>query len=382
MLVDRIRTENLPAHLKDGLQRELSRVVKKARQLPDFPHNDECSVLLAICGDRQGLDETRKLALITSDGKRQDLRNEIEEMRIRAIDALLNVEPTDTTRRLVEKILGEPSASSSTAFRARLLDALENRDDPGLAPIVLRAYRNLAVELKPHAVELLTERSAWTRALLAAVEAKQIPTTALNVNQLRRLQKSKDPAIVARVKAIYGTIREQRSPQRERIVAEMKKLIRSTPGDPVAGQSIFGKLCGQCHKIYGVGQEVGPDITANGRNDFDQLLSNVFDPSLVIGPGYHATTIATNDGRVLTGLLAEEGKERIILKVQGGKVESIPRNQIEELKTSVLSLMPEEVEKQFSTQELADLFAFLCLDKPPSDPAATAVPGSGPIRRR
>jgi hypothetical protein len=43
--------------------------------------------------------------------------------------------------------------------------------------------------------------------------------------------------------------------------------------------------------------------------------------------------------------------------------------------------MPEEVEKQFSPQELADLFAFLCLDKPPSDPAAKPLPGAGPMRR-
>ena len=57
---------------------------------------------------------------------------------------------------------------------------------------------------------------------------------------------------------------------------------------------------------------------SNGRNDFEQLLSNVFDPSLVIGPGYQATTVATTDGRVLTGLLAEDGKERVVLKIQGG----------------------------------------------------------------
>ena len=180
-------------------------------------------MLLALCGDHQGLEETRKLAMITSDGKDQELRNKIEEMRIRAVDVLLYVEPNATTHRLVEKILGEPKASSSTQFRGRLLDALENRDDPGLAPIVLRAYPNLAIELKPRAIELLTERSAWIKALLAAVEAKQIPTTALNVNQLRRLQKSKDPEIVARVKAIYGTIRDGRNPQRERVVAQTEK---------------------------------------------------------------------------------------------------------------------------------------------------------------
>ncbi len=51
---------------------------------------------------------------------------------------------------------------------------------------------------------------------------------------------------------------------------------------------------------------------------------------------------------MLTGLLAEDGKERVVLKIQGGKLETIPRGQIDEMKTSPLSLMPEEIEKQFT----------------------------------
>ena len=152
-----------------------------------------------------------------------------------------------------------------------------------------------------------------------------------------------------------------------------------TPGNPVSGQAVFKKLCAQCHKIYGEGQDVGPEITSNGRNDFDQLISNVFDPSLVIGPGYQATTLATTDGRMLTGLLVEDGKDRIVLKLQGGQVETIQRSQVAEIKTSELSLMPDSFESQLSQQEIVDLFAFLCLDKPPSDPTANALPGSGPM---
>jgi putative heme-binding domain-containing protein len=152
-------------------------------------------------------------------------------------------------------------------------------------------------------------------------------------------------------------------------------------GDPFAGQLVFTRLCAQCHKMYGQGQDVGPDLTSNGRNDFDQLLSNVLDPSLVIGPGYQATTVATTDGRVLTGLLTEDGAERIVLKIQGGKLETIPRGQVDEVKTSALSLMPEEIEKQFTPQELVDLFAFLVLDKAPTDPSAKALAGAGRIRR-
>ena len=215
--------------------------------------------------------------------------------------------------------------------------------------------------------------------MLAAIDAKQIPATALNITQLRQLQKSNDPEIADRVKAIWGTIRDRRNPQRERVVDQMQTARSARrPAIPVAGQAVFNKLCAQCHKIYGEGQDVGPDITSNGRNDFDQLLSNVFDPSLVIGPGYQATTVATTEGRVLTGLLVEDGKDRVVLKIQGGKVETIPRGQIDEMKTSELSLMPEEIEKQLSPQEIADLFAFLCLDKPPSDPAPDHCP-AGPI---
>ena len=62
----------------------------------------------------------------------------------------------------------------------------------------------------------------------------------------------------------------------------MRTFLRTTPATRSPGE-VFKKLCAQCHKIYGEGQDVGPDITLNGRGSFEQLLSNVFDPSLVIG---------------------------------------------------------------------------------------------------
>ena len=283
---------------------------------------------------------------------------------------------------LVGSILSENDRSSSIAFRGKVLDSLGSLDDPALAPIVLKAYPAMSSELKPRAIELLTERPSWFKALLTAIDNQRITASALNVNQLRRLQASKDPEISRMVRSHWGTIREGRNPDRERVVRQMRQLVRSTPGDPVTGQTVFNKLCAQCHKIYGQGQEVGPDITSNGRNDFEQLLSNVFDPSLVIGPGNQATAVATIDGRVLTGLVAEDGKDRLILKLQGGKLETIPRDQIEQVKLSNVSLMPEQLEKQLTPREITDLFAFLCLDKPPSDPTSKPLPGAGPILRK
>ncbi len=101
----------------------------------------------------------------------------------------------------------------------------------------------------------------------------------------------------------------------------------------------------------------------------------------MIGSAYQATIVATSDGRVLTGLLVEKSPARVVLKTQGGKVEAIPADQVEELKTSALSLMPEDLEKQIAPQELADLFAYLVLDKPPGDPQAKPLPGAEELSR-
>jgi putative heme-binding domain-containing protein len=86
--------------------------------------------------------------------------------------------------------------------------------------------------------------------------------------------------------------------------------------------------------------------------------------------------VITKNGRFLTGLVVEDNAQRVILKTQGGKLETIPRDEIEEVTLSKLSMMPEDLEKQLQPKEIADLFAFLTLDKPPGDPTAKKIPGT------
>ena len=335
------------------------------KRFPDAPIAVDAALLAAFWGDREGLDAARRAL---ADPKQSDDR------RLRGLEALTAARDPSLLDA-VARTLPDPAAAP-LGLRGRMLAALGRLDDPKVASTVLAAYPRLEPELKPRAVELLSDRPSWARALLAAIADKTVPASALNTNQIRKLQNLKDVAIRNQAKALLGTVREGRNPQRELIVGQMRNFLRKTPGDPVAGQAIFKKLCAQCHKIYGEGQEVGPDITSNGRNDFEQLLSNVFDPSLVIGTGYQATTVAAKDGRVLTGLLAEDSPQRVVLKLQGGKTETIPRSDVEEKKISDVSLMPEDVEKQLTAREIADLFAFLALDRPPDDPKARLLPGA------
>lgn len=272
---------------------------------------------------------------------------------------------------IAEKLLD----TTSVGTQEQVLFLLGRINSPKVAEIVLARYAKLEPNLQPRALELLTTRAEWSAPLLAAIEAKTISKDAPNLNQLRRMVSFKDEAFAKQFKALYGTIREGRNPDREQVLNKTRDFLHGTPGDPTRGVAVFKKVCAQCHKLYGEGAEVGPDLTGSGRNNWDQLLTNVLDPSLVIGGSYQARILQTTDGRVLTGLAVEDNDQRVVLKVQGGKLETIPRDQIEVYKVSEVSMMPEQLEKQITPQELADLFSYIALDKPPTDPTAKYLPG-------
>ena len=290
--------------------------------------------------------------------------------------------------------VAEQKNALALEHKAQILAALGKLDDPRVADIVLARYAKLQPELQPAAIELLTQRASWAKQLLTQVGEKKIAATAINVNQARRIQALKDAELSALLSRHWGQVRDTRSPDREKVVAEMKSLIRQQPGDPFAGEKVFKRVCAACHKIYAEGPDIGPDITSNGRNDFNQLLSNVFDPSLVIGAGYRVCTVVNKAGRVQSGLLVEDSPQRVVLKpaavaaksattttpdapvtVAVGKLEIIPRDDIDEFKINELSLMPEGLEKQLTPQEITDLFAFLTLDKHPREQSARRLPG-------
>ncbi len=305
-----------------------------------------------------------------------------EALRIKALEAMVFGSPVSRILSRVGDVFKDETGRGSVDFRGKILGVLGVCEDPEVSSFLLDLYPTLVPELKPRAVELLSQRPAWSLALLNAIGEGKVAASAVNLNQARKLQASRDPKVAAAARVRLGIVRDARSPQRERVIREMSEFLGKTPGDPVAGQAVFRRVCAQCHKIYGEGQEVGPEISQNGRASLDQILSNVLDPSLVIGASYQGTTVATSDGRVLTGLVVEDNDLRIVLKLQGGMTETVPREQVEEVKVSSLSLMPEDLEKQLKPQELADLFAFITLDRPPTDPSAKPIPGAERLPKR
>ncbi|MFM8250854.1 MAG: c-type cytochrome [Planctomycetota bacterium] len=365
-LADKIQNNELDERsrraLSDRLREKLGPRLPRPGAARD-PLANEAITLAVLLREPAGVEPARALA---SDGKQP------AEVRQRVLAALL-LTGDKKAHELAEAMLTQGDRYDGAA-RALALQALTRSTSPLVAPLVIRSYARLEGPLQPKAIELLTQRPASSKALLEAIGRGEIATSALNANHVAKLMASRDPELRQLVVAKWGTVRQERNPQRQQVIDDVRQRLERETGEPVAGQKIFQRLCAQCHKIHGEGQEVGPDITANGRANVEQLLSNVLDPSLVIGASYQARIVVTSDGRVLTGLVVEDSPQRVSLKVPGGKLETIARADVEELRVSELSLMPEGLEKQLTATELLDLFAFLTLDKPPSDPTARRIP--------
>jgi putative membrane-bound dehydrogenase-like protein len=364
-LTTRVQTGELQAERLQQLQRQLTPVLNRIQTAtPAHPLQLDAALLRLSWKDLAAIDQACALAV---DAQQPPARRLTV---LKAVAAAKHVRALPTALQVLDEW-----AQTSPELAADVISLLGTLDDAAVATSMLGRYPQLSAMLQPRVIELLTQRTVWAKALLNAVGDRQLPATVINVNQAQRLAAIKDAELQGLLQRHWGQVREGRSGDRDLVIGAVRSYVRRHPGDAVRGRAVFTKVCAQCHKLYGEGAEVGPEITLNGRNDYTQLLSNIFDPSLVIGAGYRSYTVQTAEGRVLNGLLVEDSPQRVVLKVQGGKQEVVARDDVEEFRASEMSLMPEALEKQLSMSELADLMAYLTLDRPPEDPQARRLPG-------
>lgn len=294
----------------------------------------------------------------------------------------LATEPVAAKEYVQQLIGGTQDWSQSQPAEVEWLEATVLRgleaDKNATTTALLSRWQSLPRSVQLAAVEPLTQTAGSMKQLIAAIDAGHVAKDLLNTNQLLKWNAANDPELTQAITKVWGKLRTTEDANRKQVVSNTLKLLGSgKAGDPVNGEAHFKRICFQCHKLHGQGMEVGPDITANGRGSFEQLVSNVMDPSLVIGQAFTSKTVLTTDGRVLAGLVAAEDPKRLTLKVQGGKLVELDREEdIEQIKVSDKSLMPDGLEQQMNEQELLDLFAYLSLAKPLSAPENSTIPGT------
>ena len=124
------------------------------------------------------------------------------------------------------------------------------------------------------------------------------------------------------------------------------------------GRALFGQHCATCHRLFGEGGQIGPELTGSQRANLDYVLENVLDPSAVVPADYQVTILQTKDGRVITGIIKTETDKVVSVQTQNELLQ-LPRNEIDERQKSPLSMMPEGLLATLKDEEVRDLVAYL-----------------------
>ena len=122
---------------------------------------------------------------------------------------------------------------------------------------------------------------------------------------------------------------------------------------------MYDVQCGVCHKMYGSGGILGPDITGSNRTNIDYLLSNILDPSAEIQDDYKIVMVTTRDGRTYVGNIASENERTLTLRFVGQDSVLISKSNIQSREGSELSMMPEGIFANLTDQEVLNLVAYL-----------------------
>ena len=159
---------------------------------------------------------------------------------------------------------------------------------------------------------------------------------------------------------MWGETRETPA-DKLKLIAELK--ARHTPdslaqADVAKGHALFVGVCGQCHKLFGEGGALGPDLTGSGRRNLDYLLQNIVDPNAVVDAAYYLNTLTLKDGRVLSGIVGPQTERTLTLRSVGQET-TLDRADIVQRDTQPISLMPEALLQAFSPEQQRDLLAYL-----------------------
>jgi putative heme-binding domain-containing protein len=317
-----------------------------------------------------GLGNTALLNLLARTEVQSAAREAVEALFNRARDIALDAQQPTGRRVSAVMLLAHANYERS----GEVLRSLASAQQP--TELAIAAVRALGEFLHPEVAQALLAPDRWgtfppalreavlaalfsrpqhLSGLLAAIEAGTFPAAAVDFARRNQLLRQRDEAIRTRAEKLF----KQTAPgDRMKVYEESKSALTLKP---VAsnGREVFKRLCANCHRFEREGIAVGPDIFDIRNQPKESILLHIIVPEYEIAPNYTAYVIETKDGRTLTGLMVSETATSVTLRQALAAEETVLRSNVASMTASSVSLMPQELEKGMSRQELADLLAYL-----------------------
>ncbi|MEI6712242.1 MAG: PVC-type heme-binding CxxCH protein [Verrucomicrobiota bacterium] len=299
-----------------------------------------------IFGNAEALKELR-IVLGASDTQENERRSAIEALATRkdpdAFDAIIKI--------ATQKDGGKIALSAITALASYPGDRL--------APKLIPAYETVGAAEKAAILQSLCQSREGSRALIAAIDASQIPLKDVGTSNARTIRGFQDTAMNSWLDTKWGAVNGNRAGFAEELV-RYKKFLGDTAilrADAKRGKELFRGMCAICHTMFGTGGNIGPQLTGS-YSDTDYLLHNILDPNAEIGKDFQQVFIETKDGSLRAGIVASEDSTSVTLKTLAGTV-TIPLNEIRSRKVSPDSMMPTGLLGGLQEADVRNLFLYL-----------------------
>jgi putative membrane-bound dehydrogenase-like protein len=270
--------------------------------------------------------------------------------RVEAARAL-RFAPFDEVRPLLADLL---ASRQPPEVQAAAVETLARSDDDRVPAILLDAWPGLTPKLRATAAEALFGRRRWLGAFLDAVEGGKVGRGDVDPARLELLKTYPDPDVKARAAGLFAA----GLPRRQEVVAAYQGAL-AMRGDRERGKAVFRTHCASCHRLEGYGSQVGADLAAIRDRGLESVLLNILDPNREVKPQYQSYVVVTTAGRVLTGMITAETANSLTLRKPDGGEESVLRLDVDEMRGTGLSFMPEGLEKAIDPAAMADLLAYL-----------------------
>jgi len=225
---------------------------------------------------------------------------------------------------------------------------------PNAGNALVTVWRKGGPEIREQTMNALLNRDELTQSLLAALESKTIPLSAINQVQRDRLLQHQSGGIGERATKLF----QAADADREEVLRRYA-TVTGLKGNPAKGAEYFRKNCTVCHRLRNEGNSVGPDLGSVSAKPVDYLLTAILDPNRSVETRYTQYTVTTKNGTEYIGIITTETANSLTLRQPGGMDVVVSRNELKEMTGGSRSLMPEGFENGLPPQALADLIAYI-----------------------
>ena len=232
---------------------------------------------------------------------------------------------------------------------------LDRLDSDAVFDVLLKSWVGLSPDLRSRAMETLLSRQSWIVRTLDAYEAGTLVPGIFDNRYLSRLMTNPDPSIQVRARNLRPKVTTLK---KQGLIIQYLDALK-TPGSRVRGKAVFKNQCAACHTFGKLGNLIGGDLTDISKRPAEEIITEILEPNRKVESRFMSYVLTTDRGRIWNGMIMDDTENSISLRRVDGSEVKVLRLQIESLRSTGFSFMPEGFENQIDMRQMSDLVSFL-----------------------